>query len=860
MSNFTAVAKAIERWPDDASDWTATGTAGRFLSALRQLRSDPASVGPSDLAGLVGQVLREEILQGAGETLSLGVPSGRGWPDRQTWKNHGLDVTLQVEGRMTVRPKPWKPVWLPGAEATPPFDATLHREVRRIDAKVPGDPVWSELLDLDEYLSPGQRDAVRSTLLLEPGRTLLVLLPTGGGKSLVAHAPALLEADEDAVTLLVVPTVALALDQERRAIELFARHRSSTTRHKFAYHAGLALEDKRSMRQRIADGGQPFVIASPEAVVQSLRPSLLRCARRGKLKAIVLDEAHMVSQWGNEFRPDFQALAGIRRLLVKASPPAAAPRTILLTATLTQDTWRTLRTLFGSPDLGIVAAVHVRPEPSYWIAGAPDTATRDSWVLDALRFAPRPVILYTSLREDADRWESVLCGDGLRRVGKVHGATPTGDRARQLLSWSEATTDVMVATSAFGLGMDKADVRTVIHACVPETLDRYYQEVGRGGRDGRACVSLLAHSPDDLDVARSLNRERIVGIEKGLLRWQHMYYGAERRRGDDRLLVSLDSRPPHVQADSDANVAWNLRTLVLMARAGLIELDAAEPPVIEQEDGESDTTFETRQRRAYLRYTLTAAVRPTGLAHLEEQTWRESVEPARREVLDADRRSLAQVEHLLVGNKQLANLLVDAYSVDADSVRVIPQRVDGCCPAARAAGLRPGSYLTPEPLLTTRVHGHVGPRLDALLSKGVRFLLVAVPPRDGTRTEPWREDLLPVLRMLVEQGIREIRSPHEWTDLAGYRTLYRYARPRIVFHTALRDQGPNLSDELLVPRLTIIEDSSRVLDLLAETTVSRRPMELLFVPENMPDPERPDRSLIAVQSHISLARLRMELD
>jgi hypothetical protein len=179
---------------------------------------------------------------------------------------------------------------------------------------------------------------------------------------------------------------------------------------------------------------------------------------------------------------------------------------------------------------------------------------------------------------------------------------------------------------------------------------------------------------------------------------------------------------------------------------------------------------------------------------------------------------------------------------------------------SRAVGLTPGSYLVPEPLLAIDVPTSVGLRVAGLLPPDTRFLVVAVPSCGSRSVKRWREALLPVMRMLVGQGVREIRVPRGWLDLVDYRALYRYARPRIVFHTELRGAAPNLVDELLVPRLTVIERGGGTLDLLAEIATSRRPMELLFVPEDLPDPRRPDRSLISVREHIPLSHLRMELD
>jgi len=379
-------------------------------------------------------------------------------------------------------------------------------------------------------------------------------------------------------------------------------------------------------------------------------------------------------------------------------------------------------------------------------------------VLEAVRFAPRPLILYAAKRADADRWAELLRSQGICRVGKIHGATPTPERASQLAAWSAAQTDVMVATSAFGLGMDQADVRTVIHACVPETLDRYYQEVGRAGRDGRACLSLLVHEPDDMEVARALNAQRIISIDKGFQRWQSMYVNSRPTGVEGQLLIALDSQPVYIKGDTDANVAWNLRTLLLMSRAGLIELDGVEPPQMDPSATESDAAFELRQQKAYKRYSLLVAVRPMGGNHLDQRTWERLVQANRLETMQADRRSLEQVERFLASTEDLSDLLVDAYSVDADGTRIEPQPVGGCCPVSRASGRSPGSYLIPEPRLALGAAATLVQPLAKLLSLGGRSIIVAVPNCDVSRPDRWRSALLPVLRVLVQRGIREIRA------------------------------------------------------------------------------------------------------
>jgi ATP-dependent DNA helicase RecQ len=855
MRAKSTVAEAVSRWPERL-EVEAQGTAQRLLHAMRQAQTSPPQAGPGDLAGLVGQWMREEVQSGLSPDLRLKVPIAAGWPEEAGWAQHGLEVTVQGPGWRLLRALPWQPDWLPGAADHAPLAATLRREVRRKDTPVTADPVWADLLGQSCYLSPGQREAVRAVMLLPAGQSLLVVLPTGAGKSLVAHAPALLHAEEGGTTLLVVPTVALALDQERRVQQLLQQRNGGPVL-PLAYHGGLSSAEKQALRDRVAQGSQPLIIASPESVVQGLRGSLLRCARRGSLKALILDEAHLIAQWGAEFRPDFQVLSGVRRLLMKASPEKQALKTVLLTATLTQEGWRTLQTLFGSPTLSVVAATHLRPEPDYWVA--PPSPLQEAHVLETLRWAPRPLILYTSLREAAEAWVERLRQHGVLRVGLLHGGTPPEARAQAIEAWVLGEIDLMVATSAFGLGMDQADVRTIIHACVPETLDRFYQEVGRAGRDGRACLSFLLPGPDDVALAQELNQQRVIGLQKGLARWKQMYDEALPHSQDERLLVSLEARPTQVVGDSDANVSWNLRTLMLMARAELIELDAVEPPPRQPAAEESEAEAEARWQRALEAYALRMAVRPTGLAHLDAETWQRQVGPVRQRSLAAEHHSLEQVLSFMQGKAPLSDLLVDAYTVDTGVLHIRPTPVRGQCPVSRGSGTTKPHYLPPLPQHCGPVFTELAPPLQDLRARWGRVCLFSAPPLQALGPDRWREGLLSLLRLLVHQGVRELRVSAAWRALPGYQWLYRDAKPRIVFHADLSEDGSELSDSLEVPRLSVVEPGMPLLRLWGDVAASRRPLDWLWVAEEVADPERADRRWGEVCPHVSLTRLRAEL-
>ena len=202
--------------------------------------------------------------------------------------------------------------------------------------------------------------------------------------------------------------------------------------------------------------------------------------------------------------------------------------TLLLSATLTPYSLEVLYDLFGVPGpIHQVHAVRLRPEPSYWISHAPDEFAQQACIHDALDHLPRPLILYTTRPIEAVEWFHRLRSRGHLRLGLIHGKTDRSSRTDELRRWNRDEIDIMVATSAFGLGVDKPDVRAVVHATCPEDIDRYYQDVGRGGRDGFASVSLLVWTDKDARNARRLALPTFIGVERGIERWTAMFRKAE---------------------------------------------------------------------------------------------------------------------------------------------------------------------------------------------------------------------------------------------------------------------------------------------------------------------------------------------
>lgn len=183
-------------------------------------------------------------------------------------------------------------------------------------------------------------------------------------------------------------------------------------------------------------------------------------------------------------------------------------RTLMLSATLTNSSRETLRAFFGTDGaFERIAALQLRLEPDFWIAPFSTEQTRIDRVVEALHHAPLPAVLYVTQVDDADDWHARLVAEGFRRIRKLHGKTGRAEREEIVAQWRDGLLDIVVGTSAFGLDIDYPHARSIIHACVPETLDRFYQEVGRSGRDGHASLSLIVPTGRDFATADMINQQ-----------------------------------------------------------------------------------------------------------------------------------------------------------------------------------------------------------------------------------------------------------------------------------------------------------------------------------------------------------------
>lgn len=424
------------------------------------------------------------------------------------------------------------------------------------------------LTQYKEFKSLEQKLAVFGALNTPEGYTTLVSLPTGGGKSLITQTMAY---QQQGLTIVIVPTVSLAIDQVRNAKNNIKHNADNEI---FCYYSGIELERKNALKNAIKNETARLLFISPEALIRNTEfVSMINEANAKKyLKNLIIDEAHIVIEWGDFFRVDYQCLEPWRNELLAINSQL---RTVLLSATYTKVAIVKLKQMFASTDKWIeVRCDALRKEPRYLLVKAKSYLDKKHKMVELVKKLPHPMVVYINSPKGAEEIKKELIAVGLDNLETFTGNTKSAEREKIIKDWTDNKIDLIIATSAFGVGVDKGDVRTILHLYIPDTPNQYYQELGRGGRDGLVSLSVMCINPvDDIDSAYG-RMNVVLKPETIWKRWVYMYKSPKTSWFKGMITIDTSVKPKEgVNDDGNAlDIQWNVYVILLLRRHNLISI------------------------------------------------------------------------------------------------------------------------------------------------------------------------------------------------------------------------------------------------------------------------------------------------
>lgn len=411
------------------------------------------------------------------------------------------------------------------------------------------------------------------------GADTLAILPTGGGKSVCFQVPALMK---EGLSLVITPLVALMKDQvqnlEDRGIKALC------------VHAGMSRREVDLVLNNAAYGDFKFLYVSPERLGTRLFQSYLDILN---INYIVVDEAHCISQWGYDFRPDYLQIGRIRELI-------GAP-VIALTATATPEVAEDIAAKLsraGGGSFNVLRSNFERPNLSYCVKQCEDKLGK---TLEVCERTPGSGIIYMRSRAKCEDIASFLKASGVS-ASFYHAGLSSAERSRRQQAWKSGEVRVMVCTNAFGMGIDKPDVRFVLHLDLPDSIESYFQEAGRAGRDGKPSRAVLLWNGTDVQRLEKLTAVSYpkLGFIEDIYQKLHQFYGIPYENGEGRS-VKFDleefcrhfrlqrapvhyalqylERTDHITYSEDVDI--DTRVMIRAERNALYEIDLPEREMVE---------------------------------------------------------------------------------------------------------------------------------------------------------------------------------------------------------------------------------------------------------------------------------------